>query len=251
MKHVRSISNNNSALACKRLMWSSQNRRFFWKRELGKYLKGFPSHRGRSSRLDLTADTADCLRRRRRTRDVLTVSVARDVGDRRTDKRFAPKVERVKPRYLRPEVSSPATIELPRPTHTCTHAQTHTTLRLGDRCSADGDAKVEVFIYMRLSPLRHSASATIAPAGSPWTNDSEGGRTLIVRAAGRRILFPHGRFRGGRTAKEEEEGVRDCFRFSLSLVFFLLRNEHKTTRFDRLLTFLPIHCNIFNIFPPH
>lgn len=33
-------------------------------------------------------------------------------------------------------------------------------------------SEVEVFIYMRLS-LLHSASATIAPAGSPWTNDSE------------------------------------------------------------------------------
>lgn len=32
--------------------------------------------------------------------------------------------------------------------------------------------EVEAFIYMRLS-LLHSASATIAPAGSSWTNDSE------------------------------------------------------------------------------
>lgn len=35
---------------------------------------------------------------------------------------------------------------------------------------------------MRLSLLRHSASATIAPAGSPWTNDSRAGAN---RAGGR------------------------------------------------------------------
>lgn len=41
-----------------------------------------------------------------------------------------------------------------------------------DRSSGNSNAKVEVFIYMRLS-LLHSASATIAPAGSSWTNDSQ------------------------------------------------------------------------------
>lgn len=35
---------------------------------------------------------------------------------------------------------------------------------------------------MRLSLLRHSASATIAPAGSLWTNDSRAGAN---RAGGR------------------------------------------------------------------
>lgn len=55
---------------------------------------------------------------------------------------------------------SSGTVELPR-----------SILRL--RTSADYSAKVEVFIYMRLSLLHHSASATIAPAGSPWTNDSQ------------------------------------------------------------------------------
>lgn len=38
--------------------------------------------------------------------------------------------------------------------------------------SGDGNTEVELFIYMRLA-LLHSASATIAPAGSLWTNDSQ------------------------------------------------------------------------------